>query len=80
MHLGYPHRAFVVTALMGGAVHVAAPPASLATPFEVIEGNALAPSLEAWAPEVKRVFEQENRHSAYSAEIHYDLGLYFYEQ
>ena len=80
MHLGFSHRALVVTALMGGAAGWVAPPGSFATSFESMRGNTIAPSLETWAPEVKRVFEQENRHSAYSAEIHYDLGLYFYEQ
>jgi tetratricopeptide (TPR) repeat protein len=45
-----------------------------------VGGNIVSPPFADWGPEAEATFLEENGHSSYPAEIHYDLGLYFYEQ
>jgi tetratricopeptide (TPR) repeat protein len=47
---------------------------------DLSEGRILDPPFAQWGPATDDVFRTENRSSTYSAEIHYDLGLYFFEQ
>ena len=93
MLLGSSSCAFVVAAALSGAALVAVGPASSGSPSpdslassfrpsapECLEGNVVSPSFGAWGDGADRTFFRENRRSVYGAEIHYDLGLYFYEQ
>jgi tetratricopeptide (TPR) repeat protein len=47
---------------------------------DFIEGNVVDPPFARWGPSTDEVFRVESGSSSYSAEIHYDLGLYFFEQ
>lgn len=83
MQLGFPQHVLVVPAAIGGAVWLTVGPGpSLAqTPLpDLLQGNVAGSPFTGWGPEVDRAFREQNQHSDYTAEIHYDLGLYFYEQ
>ncbi len=85
MQLGFFQRASLVTAALAGAIlPIAGERPSQAqsragqTPIEANLGAP--PPFSSWGPEARTVFEREHRHAKYSAEIHYDLGLWFYER
>jgi Flp pilus assembly protein TadD len=46
----------------------------------MIRSNVVSPPFDGWDPKARQVFLRNESHSSYSAEIHYDLGLYFYEK
>src|SRR5687767_10983632 len=45
-----------------------------------VRGNVVSPPFDGWDPRAQQAFLRSEKHSTYSAEIHYDLGLYFYEK
>jgi Flp pilus assembly protein TadD len=86
LHLGLLHRTPLVTAAIAGAMlsiagvrpSPAQPPRFSDMPSEANLGGP--PPFSSWGPEAREVFEREHRHAKYAAEIHYDLGLWFYER
>lgn len=81
MHLRFSHRTTVVPAfLVGAAFLVAFAGLSYAQPAgPIIESSLGGSPFTGWDEATERIYQQENGHAEYSAEIHYDLGLYFYE-
>jgi tetratricopeptide (TPR) repeat protein len=83
VQLGLPRHVLVVPVALCGAACLAAgagPSLAGTTLPEVLQGHAGGSPYQGWDLEVDRAFREQNQHSDYSAEIHYDLGLYFYEQ
>jgi tetratricopeptide (TPR) repeat protein len=73
----------VLTACLAASALLGARPAAsgpLLAPEPSTEANVVSPPFSAWDPDARRVFHRENRHAAYAAEIHYDLGLWFFER
>lgn len=72
--------AWQIIASLGLAVSAAADPASRVLQEPTVRSNVLSPPFEGWGPAAQEVFLREQTHSSYPAEIHYDLGLYFYDK
>jgi tetratricopeptide (TPR) repeat protein len=80
--LSHPRpQVFLLPALLGGAILLIAGMGVQASPlFPWLEGNVVSPPFASWDDEADQLFLAEKGRSPYAAEIHYDLGLYFYEQ
>ncbi len=51
-----------------------------AIPEPAVLGNVVSPPFLGWDDSARQAFLRKELHSTYPAEIHYDLGLYFYEK
>ena len=83
MHLGLTLRATVASVALGEVVFLLAVGTgpSFSGEIQTVGANVSTPTpFSHWGPEVEKIYKEENGHADYSAEIHYDLGLYFYEQ
>ena len=45
-----------------------------------VRSNIVSAPFDGWDQQAQETFLRNEKHSTYSAEIHYDLGLYFYEK
>jgi tetratricopeptide (TPR) repeat protein len=71
----------VLAAILAGVPR--APAASVrphSLPEPVVVGNVVSPPFLGWDESARQTFLRNESHSTYPAEIHYDLGLYFYEK
>ncbi len=74
---GFASLSLAALAGAGGAfASGVSPPIAVPT----VRGNVVSPPFSGWGPEAQQVFLREETHSSYPAEIHYDLGLYFYDK
>ena len=82
MNSTFPHRKRFAAAWSGAAILAVGAGLSHAGPVnldDVTRGSFGHPPFLEWGEATERIYERENGHAAYPAEIHYDLGLYFYE-
>lgn len=82
LQLWFPHRALAAAACGAFVLTVGSGPSFAdpgVEPPAVIESSFGNAPFLTWDPPTEKVYTQELGHADYSAEIHYDLGLYFYE-
>lgn len=82
MHLRLTHQASIDFVAFGGAVLLLTAGAGPSFAEAGATKASLGPNVpfSSWDPPTEAIYQQEAGHANYSAEIHYDLGLYFYEQ
>lgn len=83
MQLGFSSSLVVLGSAICGAALLAAEPGSSVNSSSapaLLEGNVAESPFSTWDEATDRAFHREQNRAEYSAEIHYDLGLYFYER